>query len=99
MLTLTATVKNIFPTSQFTDKETGAITKAGHKVQLEYKEPIKGGGERFVVRDMNIKQSGGMWIPLIGKKIHVNVAMYMNGTKPDLYIPEGSQPYVAKEQA
>lgn len=99
MLTLTAVVRNVFPTASFTDKETGAITKAGHKVQLEYKEPVKSGGERIVFRDLNVKGSGGLWQPLLNKKIHVQVAIYVNGTKADLYIPEGSQPYIAKEQS
>lgn len=96
MLTLTATVVNVFSTSSFTDKKTGEVTPAGHKVQLQYNEPVKGGGEKIVLKDMNIRLHGDSYKKVIGKVVSVSVGIWVDTDtrKPGLYIPDGSLPTV-----
>lgn len=96
MLTLTAQVVNVFATSEFTDKKTGDVTPAGHKVQLQYLEPVKGGGDKIVLKDMNIRTHGEVYKKVIGKTVSVPVGIWVDieTRKPGLYIPDGCLPTV-----
>ncbi len=96
MLTLTAQVVNVFSTSEFTDKKTGDITPAGHKVQLQYLEPVKGGGEKIVLKDMNVRTHGEVYKKVVGKTVSVPVGIWVDTEtrKPGLYIPDGCLPTV-----
>ena len=101
MLNLIATVKNVYPTNEFTDPKTGEVTPPGHKVQMEYVEPVKGkkgqsDGEKIVLRDYNVRLLGDAYKKVIGKSVSVGVGIYLDETtrKPALYIPEGSLPTV-----
>lgn len=96
MLTLTATVVNVFPTSEFVDKKSGDVTPAGHKVQMQYNEPVKGGGEKIVLKDMNIRLHGDAYKKVVGKMVNVPVGIWVDTEtrKPGLYIPDGSLPTV-----
>jgi hypothetical protein len=100
-LTLTATVVNVFPTSEFVDKKTGDITPAGHKVQMQYTEPVKGGGEKIVLKDMNIRLHGDAYKKVIGKLVSVPVGIWVDTEtrKPGLYIPDGSLPTVVSSKS
>ena len=95
-LTLTATVVNVFPTSEFVDKKTGDVTPAGHKVQMQYSESVKGGGEKIVLKDMNIRLHGDAYKKVLGKLVSVPVGIWVDTEtrKPGLYIPDGSLPTV-----
>lgn len=104
MLTLTATVVNVFPTNEFKDSKSGEITPAGHKVQMQFIEPVlgKGGqenGEKVVLKDMNIRQHGDAFKKVIGKLVSVPVGIWVDTDtrKPGLYIPDGSLPTVQAE--
>lgn len=96
MLLLIATVVNVFPTASFTDKKTGEVTPAGHKVQMQYNEPVKGGGEKIVLKDMNIRLHGEAYKKVIGKSVSVPVGIWVDTEtrKPGLYIPDGSLPTI-----
>jgi len=99
MLTLTATVKNLYPTNEFKDSKTGEITPAGFKVQLEYSEFVKGkngqkDGEKIVLKDFNIRNLGEVYSKFLGKLVAVPAGIYVDEhtRKPAIYIPEGSLP-------
>lgn len=96
MLTLTATVVNVFSTNEFKNQKTGEITEAGHKVQMQYNEPVKGGGDKIVLKDMNIRKHGDAYKKVIGKLVSVPVGIWVDTEtrKPGLYIPDGSLPTV-----
>lgn len=96
MLTLTATVVNVFPTNEFKDQKTGEITPAGHKVQMQYSEPVKGGGEKIVLKDMNVRTHGEAFKKVVGKLVSIHVGIWVDTEtrKPGLYIPDGSMPTV-----
>lgn len=101
MLTLSATVVNVFPTNEFKDPKTGEITAAGHKVQMQYSEPVKGrngqqDGEKIVLKDMNVRSHGDAFKKVIGKYVTVPVGIWVDTEtrKPGLYIPDGSLPTV-----
>jgi hypothetical protein len=96
MLLLIATVVNVFPTASFTDKKTGEVNPAGHKVQMQYNEPVKGGGEKIVLKDLNIRLHGDAYKKVIGKVVSVPVGIWVDTEtrKPGLYIPDGSLPTV-----
>lgn len=98
MLTLEALVRHVFPTKEFTDKETGTITPAGHKVQLEYEELVnESGDKKIILDDFNIRNLGDAYRKAIGKKINVPVGLMSDtGTrKVTLYIPRGALPTYA----
>ena len=101
MLTLTALVRNVFPTNEFKDKVTGEITPPGHKVQLEY-EAFAGqsGDKKIVLDDFNVRALGDLWRKAVGKRVQVNVGVYLKegGKDYGLYIPKGSMPSLAIDQ-
>jgi len=97
MLTLTALVRNVFPTKEFRNKETGEITPPGHKVQLEY-ESLMGeqGDKKIELEDFNVRQNGDLWRKATGKLVSVPVGtMINNAGKVQLYIPRGALPTLA----
>lgn len=100
MLTLTATVVNVFPTAQFTDKKTGEVTPAGHKAQLQYTEPVRGGGEKIVLKDFNIRTHGDIYKKLQGQLVSVGVGIWVDpeSRKPGLYIPDGTLPTLTQKR-
>ncbi len=93
MLTLTGKVLNVFPTNEFKDQKTGEITEAGHKVQLQYEEPVVGKGKqesgtKLVLKDFNVRALGEQYKKAIGKEVTVPVGMWVDPEtrKPGLYI-------------
>jgi hypothetical protein len=101
MLTLTAVAVNVFPTNEFTDKKTGDVTPAGHKVQLQYEEFVLGKGEqesgtKIVLKDFNVHDLGDQYKKVIGKNVSVPVGIMVDQDtrKPTIYIPRGSLPTV-----
>lgn len=94
MLTLTATVVNVFTTPEYKDKKTGEVTPAGHKAQLQYTEPVRGGGEKIVLKDFNIRAHGDQYKKLVGQMVSVGVGIWVDpeSRKPGLYIPDGTLP-------
>lgn len=101
MLTLTATVVNVFPTAEFKDKKTGEVTPAGHKAQLQYTEAVRGGGEKIVLKDFNIRTHGEVYKKLQGQLVSVAVGIWVDpeSRKPGLYIPDGTLPTLIQKRA
>lgn len=104
MLLLTALVKNVFPTNEFKDQKSGEITPAGHKVQLEYVEPITGrngqeDGEKIVLKDFNVRNLGEQYKKVIGKTVSVPVGLMVDQEtrRPTLYILRGGLPTVVNQ--
>lgn len=101
MLTLTATILNVFPTNEFKDPKTGEITPSGHKAQLQYEEPVVGKGDqesgvKLVLKDFNIRNLGDAYKKAIGKQVKVPVGIWVDpeSRKPGLYILRNSLPTV-----
>jgi len=101
MLTLSAVVLNVFPTNEFKDSKSGEITEAGHKVQLQYEEPVTGkgdqeSGKKIVLKDFNVRNLGDAYKKVIGKNISVPVGVWVEPEtrKPGLYILRGALPTV-----
>lgn len=101
MLTLTATVLNVFPTNEFKDPKTGEITEAGHKAQLQYEEPVVGrggqeSGKKLVLKDFNVRNLGEAYKKVIGKTVSVPVGVWVEADtrKPGLFILRDSLPTV-----
>lgn len=101
MLTLTATVINVFPTNEYKDQKTGEITEAGHKAQLQYEEPIAGkgdqeSGKKIVLKDFNVRNLGDQYKKVIGKQVSVPVGIWVEPEtrKPGLYILRDCLPTV-----
>ena len=99
MITLTAKVRNVFPTSEFTDKTTGAITPPGHKVQLEYEEFVgKSGDKKLCLDDFNVHQFGDLWRKAMGKDVNIaGVGVYIKEGGRDwaYFLPKGVLPTLA----
>ena len=100
MLTLTATVLNVFQTTEFTDKMTGDVTLAGHKAQLQYMASVPAGGQKVVMKDFNVRADGDKFKQCIGKLVSVEVGQYVdqNSKKVELFIPKGCLPTVLNQQ-
>lgn len=101
MLTLTATVLNVFPTNSYTDEKSGEITAAGHKAQLQYEEPVVGkngqeSGSKLVLKDFNVRNLGEQYKKVIGKNVSVPVGIWVDPDtrKPGLYILRDALPTV-----
>jgi hypothetical protein len=104
MIFLRAQFINCFPTNEFKDKVSGEVTPPGHKVQLQYKEPVNvkepeivNGKpvihERFVMREFNIHQNGAAWLPNIGKVVQVQVMPYVDDSgKVQFYLHKDAKP-------
>jgi hypothetical protein len=95
MLSLLALVRNVFPTNEYLNKETGVITPPGHKVQLEYEALVNEAGEKkIILDDFNVRNLGDAWRKAIGKRITVPVGTMSDlGTKNiTLYIQRGAIP-------
>lgn len=106
MLILIGKVLNVFPTNEFKDSKTGEITPAGHKVQMQYEEPIVGKGEqesgkKLVLKDFNVRELGEQYKKVIGKTISVPVGVWVEPEtrKPGLYILRGSLPTIQNAAA
>lgn len=99
MITLTALVRNVFPTNEFTDQKTGVITAAGHKVQLEYEEYVgKGGDKKLCLDDFNVHQLGDSWRKAMGKNVNIaGVGVYIKEGGRDwaYFLPKGVVPTLA----
>lgn len=97
MLTLEAKVANVFSTKSFTNKESGEITPAGHKVQLMYEMPggAEGTEKRIHLDDFNVRDLGAQWQKALGKTVRVPVgAMINDAGRIQFYIPRGGIPTV-----
>lgn len=95
MLELTALVRNVFPTAEFKNKETGEVTPPGHKVQLEYMEYVgKAGDKKVCLDDFNVRTLGDVWRKAVDKKIKINVGVYIKegGRDYAYFIPQGAVP-------
>lgn len=104
MLLLRAQLVSCFPTNEFKDKETGTVTPAGHKVQLQYKEPVKVNEapmvdgkpvmfEKIVLREFNVHKNGALWAPSIGKIVQIQVLPYVDEAgKVAFYLSKDAKP-------
>lgn len=101
MLTLTALVRNVFPTNEFKDKITGEVTPPGHKVQLEYEALVgPAGDKKIVLDDFNVRNMGELWRKALGKYVQIPVGIMIKEGGKDylLYIPKGGMPTLAADQ-
>ncbi len=97
MLTLEAKVLNVFSTKAFTNKETGEVSPAGHKVQLMYEMPggADGTEKKYNLDDFNVRDHGAVYQKALGKNVRVPVgAMVNDAGKIMFYIPKGGLPTV-----
>lgn len=98
MITLRGLVRNVFPTPEFVDKATGAVTPAGSKVQIEYEALVsESGDKKIILDDFNVRNLGDSWRKALNKVIYIPVGMMSDtGTKKiTLYIPKGALPTLA----
>lgn len=98
MITLRGLVRNVFPTPEFVDKSTGAVTPAGSKVQIEYEALVSESGEKkIILDDFNVRNLGDSWRKALNKLVYVPVGMMSDlaTKKVTLYIPKGALPTIA----
>ena len=98
MLTLEAKVLNVFSTKAFTNKDTGEVSPAGHKVQLMYEMPggAEGTEKKYHLEDFNVRDHGAAYQKAQGKTVRVPVGAMINEStgKIMFYIPRGALPTV-----
>lgn len=77
MLKLKAVLLNTYKSNDFTDKETGAITKGRNKVQLLIEKPLKNGGVKKELIDLSIPEDKlSKYLGMEGKQVEVDVSYF-----------------------
>lgn len=77
MLKMKAFLSNIYKTDDFTDKNTGAITKGRNKLQLLVEKPLKNGGIKKELIDLSIPEDKlTKYLGMEGKQIEVDVSYF-----------------------
>lgn len=96
MLFMRAKLLNIFPTKAFTDPESGVVTLAGHKIQVQTTDYVADKNEKgedvfcpkIVLRDLNVKQANSTWKAFVGRTVEFPVAAYKDESgRIGFYLP------------
>jgi len=77
MLKLRAVLLNTYKSDDFTNKETGAVTKGRQKLQLLLEKPLKNGGIKKELIDISIpEEKVSKYLGMDGKQIEVDVSYF-----------------------
>lgn len=77
MLKLKAFLENTYKSDDFTDKNTGAITKGRNKLQLLVEKPLKNGGVKKELIDLSIPEEKlSKYLGMEGKQVEVDVSYF-----------------------
>ncbi|MDP3587948.1 MAG: hypothetical protein Q8R58_07845 [Sulfuricurvum sp.] len=77
MLKLKAVLLNTYKSNDFTDKETGAITKGRNKIQLLIEKPLKNAGVKKELIDLSIPEEKlPKYLGMEGKQVEVDVSYF-----------------------
>lgn len=86
MLTLTATVLNVFQAPEGVNKD-GDKYGGGFKVQFQAENTLKNGETRIELLTLSAKDPR-QFEQVKGKKVHVSVGAFVSGRQIQFYIPE-----------
>lgn len=77
MLKLRAVLLNSYKSDDFTNKETGTITKGRQKLQVLIEKPLKNGGIKKELIDISIpEEKVSKYLGMEGKQIEVDVSYF-----------------------
>lgn len=77
MLKMKAFLENSYKSDDFTDKNTGAITKGRNKLQLLIEKPLKNGGVKKELIDLSIPEDKvSKYLGMEGKQVEVDVSYF-----------------------
>lgn len=77
MLKLKAFLENIYKSDDFTNKETGVVTKGRQKLQVLIEKPLKNGGIKKELIDISIpEEKVSKYLGMEGKQIEVDVSYF-----------------------
>lgn len=84
MLTLNGQVINVFDTPPFTDKKTGEISPARHRVQIMAENMLQNGQNRMELVNLTVDDSAP-YLALQGRSVRVPVGAFVNGSVIQYY--------------
>lgn len=77
MLKLKAVLLNTYKSDDFTNKETGVVTKGRQKLQVLLEKPLKNGGIKKELIDISIpEEKVSKYLGMEGKQIEVDVSYF-----------------------
>lgn len=77
MINLKALLSNQYRSGDYTNPQTGAITKGRHKLQLLVEKPLKNGGVKKELIDISIpEEKASKYVGMEGKQVEVEVSYF-----------------------
>jgi len=94
MLLLNGTVLNVFDTPASTDKETGEIRPAKHRVQVMCENTLQNGQVRMDLLNLSVEDIE-LYKKAISKPVRIPVGAFVSGSAVQFYALKGQKPQFA----
>lgn len=91
MLTLNGQVINVFDSPAYTDKKTGEISPAKHRVQIMAENMMQNGQQRMELVNLTVDDPAP-YRSLQGRPVRVPVGAFANGSAIQFYALKGHHP-------
>lgn len=91
MLTLNGQVMNVFDQPAYTDKKTGEVTPAKHRVQIMADNMLQNGQNRMELVNLTVDDPNP-YQKLMGRSVRVPVGAFANGSAIQFYALKGHAP-------
>ena len=88
MLTLNGQVINCFDQPSYTDKKTGEVSPAKHRVQIMAENITKNGEKRIELVTLKV-EAGEPFRKLLGRSVRVPVGAFVSGSAVQFYALKG----------
>jgi hypothetical protein len=98
MLSLNGQVINVFEMPPYTDKKTGEVTPAKHRVQVMAENMLQNGQNRMELVNLTVDDVQP-YMTLQGRSVRVPVGAFVNGSSIQYYALKGHKPEVAETRA
>lgn len=91
MLTLNGQVINVFDQPSYTDKKTGEVSPAKHRVQIMAENLLQNGSNRMELVNLTVEDITP-YQKLIGRSVRVPVGAFANGSSIQFYALKAHSP-------
>lgn len=91
MLTLNGQVMNVFDQPAYTDKKTGEVTPAKHRVQIMAENMLQNGQNRMELVNLTVDDPNP-YQKLMGRSVRVPVGAFANGNSIQFYALKSHAP-------
>jgi hypothetical protein len=98
MLTLNGQVINVFDQPSYTDKKTGEVLPAKHRVQIMAENLLQNGSNRMELVNLTVEDITP-YQKLIGRSVRVPVGAFANGSSIQFYALKAHSPEAVSTRA